>query len=218
MITIPEIQNIILNTNPHSYYETYMKYENNYWNNIPQWIIDYSKNKKINNILDIGCGYGTLGLFTKLNTNANLYCIDFMQYASNDLIEKYNINYKLNNIETEEFPWDIKFEICNFTEIFEHLNCNCIKTLTKIKNLLTDDGVIFFSTPNASTWGKLNQYNSWKDIPEIVDILEDKHIYQYFESELFEIFKMVGLKIDKSKLSKSINGFDHFNIQLSKVK
>ena len=215
MISIKETQQIILQNNPHGYYSTYMQYEQSYWSNIPSWIL---KQNNITNVLDIGCAYGSIGLFTKFNTNADLYCIDFMKYMSDELIEKYDINYQINNIETDAFPFSQKYDLIIFTEILEHLNYSPITTLEKIANLLTDNGVIMLSTPSAEYWGKLPYYNSWKDMPNIDQEIEikDQHIYQFNLDELKKIIKIVGLKIDKMQMSSGTNGLKHFNMQLSK--
>jgi SAM-dependent methyltransferase len=219
MITIPEVQDIIMQNNPHGYYHIYNQYEELYWGKILEWILEL---KSVRNILDIGCAYLSLGLFSKLNHNAELYAIDFVQYASNELINKYNINYKISNIELDEFPWNTKFDQINITEVLEHLRYSPLYTLNKLKDLLTDNGVIFMSTPDSeSSWGKVTKfYNTWEDMPypDKNIILPDEHIYTFALSELLSIFYIVGLKVDKLDYSESGEGLKHFNIQLSKIK
>jgi len=219
MFSVKDAQKIISENNPNGYYETYKKYEELYWKYIPNWIRRYSKTKKVKNVLDLGIAYGTLGIFTKMNTECNLYGVDFIKYMSEELIENYNINYSIKNIELDELNFNVKFDIIIFTECFEHLNFNPIPTLNKIKNLLTDDGVLMFSTPDSdSSWGKLSKYKTYKDIPlpnEQSEIL-DKHIYQYNLTELREIFDEVGLNIQKTYYTESGKNVMHFIIQLSK--
>jgi len=219
MITIPEIQDIIMSNNPHSYYHIYKQYEQSYWKHIPNWILEHCRNNNIKNCIDLGIAYGTLGLYTKLFTNCNVYGIDFVKYISDDLVNKYNINYQLKNIELEEFNYDTKFEIVLFTEVFEHLNFNPIKTMQKINSILSDNGKVFFSTPDsASKWGKINIYQTYKEMPEPNSNIEikDAHIYQYNIDELKKIFNLSGFKIDKLDYSESGKNLRHFNIQLSK--
>jgi SAM-dependent methyltransferase len=214
-----QAQSEISALNPNGYYETYKKYEFGYWQYIPNWIYRYCQSNKIERILDVGIAYGTLALFTKLISNCDSYGVDFVKYISDDLVNKYDIKYQINNIETDQFPWDIKFDLILFTEVFEHLNYNVVPTLQKIKNLLSENGKIFFSTPDAKFWGRCKLYNSWKDMPDITQKIEirDQHIYVFNESELLEIFKIVGLKIDKIMWADGFNGQKHFNMQLSKV-
>jgi 2-polyprenyl-3-methyl-5-hydroxy-6-metoxy-1,4-benzoquinol methylase len=215
---LDQAQSEISALNPNGYYETYKKYEFGYWQYIPNWIFRYCQNNNVKNTLDVGVAYGTLALFTKLISSCDLYGVDFVKYISDDLVKKYDIKYQINNIEIEQFPWDIKFDVILFTEIMEHLNYNILPTLLKIKSLLSKNGKIFLSTPDAFFWGKCNEYKNWQDMPDISKIIEikDQHIYQFGETELLEIFKTVGLKFDKIMWADGFNGMKHFNIQLSK--
>lgn len=218
MISINIVQELIAQNNAGEYYSVYRHYEELYWKHIPGWILDYSKKNKINNILDIGLAYGTLALFSKLNTMANLYGIDLIKNISDELLKKYAITYMTKNIEIEDIAFEKKFELIIFTEVFEHLNYYCIPTLLKIKDLLDDNGVLMFSTPAQESWGKISTYDSWRDMPTVDQNIEikDEHIYQYNLKELLEIFIMVGLKIDRFHLADGANGMKHFNMQLSK--
>ncbi|MEN6348697.1 MAG: methyltransferase domain-containing protein [Syntrophomonas sp.] len=218
MISIDIVQELIAQNNPQEYYSVYRHYERLYWKHIPGWILGYSRENKINNILDIGLAYGTLALFSKFNTMANLYGLDLIKNISDELLIKHDIKYMTKNIETDDISFDRKFELIIFTEVFEHLNYYCIPTLSKIKDLLDDNGVIMFSTPAQEFWGKTLTYGSWKDMPNIDQDIEikDEHMYQYNLKELLEIFKIVGLKIDKFLLADGFKGMKHFNMQLSK--
>ncbi|MEN6390485.1 MAG: hypothetical protein ABFD04_08700 [Syntrophomonas sp.] len=106
MISINAVQDIISQNNPNGYYSVCRNYEESYWKHIPDWILDFSSKIKINNILDIGLAYGTLALFSKLNTEANLYAVDHIKYISHDLLDKYAINYRTKNIETDDIIFD----------------------------------------------------------------------------------------------------------------
>ena len=41
-------------------------------------------------------------------------------------------------------------------------------------------------------------------------------MYQYSLDELTDIFKIIGIKIDRMQLADGMNSFKHFNMQLSK--
>lgn len=218
MISISAVQDLISFNKPNDYYFVYRHYEESYWQHIPGWISDFSKSHEINNILDIGLAYGTVALYARLNTRAKVYALDSAKYISDKLLTKYGIDYMTKNIETEDISYKHKFDLIIFTEVFEHLNYYCIPTLLKITSMLDDQGVIMFSTPAQEFWGKTIYYESWKDMPTTDQNIEikDDHIYQYSLKELLEIFKTVGLKIDKSCLSNGVNDMKHFNMQLSK--
>lgn len=218
MISINIIQDLISQNNPNGYYLVYRQYEESYWQHIPGWISEFSSCNTIDNILDIGSAYGTIALYARLNTGANVYALDLTKYISDDLLAKYGIHYTAKNIETEDIIYDHKFDLIIFTEVFEHLNYYCIPTLIKIIEILDDNGVIMFSTPAQEFWGRVSIYNSWKDMPNTDESIEinDAHIYQFNFEELLDIFKTVGLKIDRLGLADGVNGMKHFNMQLSK--
>lgn len=216
-MTIKEVQNIIKEHDMIPYYNIYSQEEEGYWANIPQMILN---KQNVTNILDIGGAYGCLALFSKINKNANLYALDLFQYMPDKLIKKYNIKYKELNIELQDSPWEeLKFDIIILTEILEHFNFNPVPTMIKIKELLSEDGIIMLSTPDASSWGTCGIYKSWEEMPEPNKdtIIQDCHIHQFNESELIEVIKKSGLKIDIWGKSTNKYGLKHFNIQLSRV-
>lgn len=127
-----ECQNDVLKNEVSRFYiKHYKNSEKCYWINIPQWLFEEQKNIS-GRILDIGCGYGTLSFFCQKILDADIYCIDFNQSVLNKtLVEEKHIHFKINNIETDGFPWNEKFDIIIFTEVLEHLNFHPITTLKK---------------------------------------------------------------------------------------
>jgi len=212
-----KVQDLIKLHNGHPNYDIYRNHELSYWEHIKSWIDESLENI---DILDIGCAYGTLGLYSKINKNGNLYCVDFVKYMSDELITKFDINYKVLNFEKDSFPWTIKFDVIIFTEILEHLNGNPIDTLNKIYDLLKDDGVLYISTPDSKTWGRLPEYYSWELIPKIenVKVIQDRHIYQYDIYELTELLSRCGFEIVKNANSNVTENLTNINLQIRKVK
>lgn len=197
MKTIKEIQKIIEENDCVEYYHEYKKHEKRYWGAIPEWILEC---KNIQRVADIGIAYGSLGLFTALNHNANLIGVDNRKYISDKLVERYNIGYIPANIELDNFEhMNDMFDLILYTECIEHMNFNPIPTLIKIKNMLKDDGVLFLSTPSDKYWGRLHYYKDWKGIPypNCNTEIKDCHIFQYNLEEITELFDTVGLKIEK---------------------
>jgi hypothetical protein len=78
-----------------------------FWSNIPGWIIKDTQGRSVEACLDIGCGFGTLGLYTKRLLNCDVYATDFItDYASPLALSKKNaFDFDLNNIELDNFPW-----------------------------------------------------------------------------------------------------------------
>ena len=185
---------------------------------IPQWLFEEQKNI-IKMVLDIGCGYGTLSFFCQKIFKAEIYCIDFNQSNLNKaLIEGKKIHFKINNIETEDFPWNEKFDIIIFTEVLEHLNFHPVATLKKIHQLLKPNGRLYLSTPDASEWGRITTYyKNFDDMPYQKNTSEiiDDHIFQYNKEELLNILEESGFNVMKFAYSSGVIN-RHFNLVLER--
>lgn len=210
-------------TNPH-YVNKYRAMEIKFWLNLPKWIYENKEKGKCVG-LDIGCAYGTLALFCKKTLDCEMYCIDFIDvYRDKNLFKNYNITFAINNIEFDLFPWDMKFDFVIFTETLEHFTFNPIPTLKKIHSILSKDGLLYLSTPDAAEWGRVTKvYNNIIDMPppkkgiplptQKFD-LKDGHVYQYTKEELFHILDESGFQVEKFDYSPSHKR--HFNLTLKK--
>lgn len=209
----------VLSTASNIYYrKVYEKQEIYYWFWIPKWIYELTRNQKINTILDIGCAYGTLSIYTKKLSNCDVYCLDMDEkYLSSKLISQYKINFKPCNVELDDVPFDSKFDLVLLTDVIEHFNFNLRPTLAKIKNCLAIGGKIMISTPDSHSWGKTTKYyDSYSNLPfPRPDIkLVDDHVWQFSMEELLSIIIDTGLKIDKFDYSPGIE-HRHINLMLS---
>lgn len=219
-------------------YKNYKKSELFFWIKIPMWLCLDKKTTDMKKCLDIGSAYGTLSVFTKRITDCDIYALDAVELLSQDLVDKYDINYAISNIEKDSFPWEEKFDVIIFTEIFEHLFYNPIAVLEKLKSLLKEDGRLYFSTPDAKEWGRITEpYKNYKEIPyydsSVVDF-PDKgskkscnvfqllkrslrknsgHTYQYTKEELLELFDKVGFEVERFDYAPGISS-RHFNMTL----
>jgi len=219
-IEIKKSQEEIVSLEPHPHYiEAYRAQENQYWKNIPKWIYEDNINKNINRILDVGGAYGTLALFGKNIFDCEIYMTDFLDvYVSQSFLKKRNINFQVNNIELDSFPWDLDFDIIIFTEILEHLNFHPVPTLKKLHSLLSDDGHLYLSTPDATEWGRITKfYSSIADMPppQKGQPIVDEHVFQYYKDELFKVLNDAGFKIEKFDYSPGVAA-RHFNLALVK--
>jgi len=216
-----ECQEDVVKHNPSDYYiYSYRDSEKCYWINIPKWLYLDCKNIQAEKILDIGSGYGTLALFCQKLFRSKIYCIDFTESnLSKSLIEDKNIHFKVNNIETQDFPWKDEFDIIIFTEVMEHLNFNPKPTLKKIHDLLKMNGRLYLSTPDASDWGRITKY--YKSIEEMpnpknVEKIIDDHIYQYKKEELLMVLENTDFKVKKFAYSPGVVN-RHFNLVLERI-
>ena len=187
--------------------------------NIPNWIEKDNPAGTAKKLLDIGCGFGTLALYCKRKLNCEVYAVDFVDDFStpHSLAKKYNWNFKVNNIELDNFPWNIKFDIILFTEVLEHFNFNPVPTLTKMRSLLSENGKLYLSTPDAAQWGRITKYYSdlsklpypAKGLPVV-----DDHVYVFTKKEILQVLDAAGLKVQRFAYSPGLVS-RHFNIALN---
>src|SRR5262245_60567097 len=213
-----EAQDEVARHNPHPYYlQAYRSAETDYWLHIPQWIFEDSLTQPVQRCLDIGCAYGTLALFSRKACGCEVFCTDFLDvYLSPSLIKQYGFSFAVNNIEFDPFPWPLDFDHIIFTEVLEHLNFHPVPTLIKLRSLLSAQGRLYLSTPDASQWGRVTKYYSRLDeIPEPTAGRPaiDDHIYQYTEDELLETLDQAGLRVEKFAYAPG-QGKRHFNFTL----
>ena len=221
MRNVKECQDEIATLNPPSnYLQSYRNQEVYFWSQIPKWIRkDYSK-QTVKRCLDIGCGYGTLALYVKKLFNCEVYATDYIDaYLSPlSLVKKYNFFFSINNIELDAFPWDVKFDIIIFTEVLEHLNFYPVPTLKKIRALLSENGKLYLSTPDASQWGKVTKYYSHLDempLPKKGLPIVNDHVYVYSKDELLNVLKAAGLDVYRFGYSPGEES-RHFNLTVTK--
>jgi 2-polyprenyl-3-methyl-5-hydroxy-6-metoxy-1,4-benzoquinol methylase len=201
------------------YAKNYRGEETWYWLRIPGWMSELAASGfRVRRALDIGCAYGTLALFCRRTFDCEIYCTDFNDVClSPALRNEYAFHFAINNIERDDFPWELRFEAVIFTEVLEHLNFHPLSTLRKIRDLLTPDGKLFLTTPDAEEWGRATRYYSRLDeIPELKpdSPTVDDHVWQYTKDELFGVLEESGLKIDRFSYSPGTPN-RHFNLQAS---
>jgi SAM-dependent methyltransferase len=220
MKQVKDCQKEISTLNPHpKYLVDYRDQEAYYWLQIPRWIREDAQKNNVKRCLDIGCAYGTLALYCKKLFNCEVYTVDFIdQYLSRTLAEKYDFPFRVNNIELDAFPWEMEFDVIVFTEVLEHLNFNPVPTLKKIHKLLSPNGKLYLSTPDASQWGRVVKYYSClADIPPPKNggAVVDNHVYVYTKEGLFNVLESAGFTVDRFGYSPGF-AFRHFNFTLSK--
>jgi len=198
------------------YATTYRKMESLYWQNIPGWLREDARTRKpAPRILDIGCGYGTLLTLAAITYRGQGYCMDARDYLKPAFARRHGLQFIRGNIELDPIPWTGKFDVIILTEVLEHFNFQPLPTLQKIHDALTDDGVLFLSTPDARDWGRLYKYyQQLSDLPMPDPHLpiRDAHIWIYNESEVTNLLQESGFEIVRLAYSKG-NGNRHFNIE-----
>lgn len=137
------------------------------------FIDSFSKfNKNTKNYLEIGGGHG-LYIAEAINILENDVCFDLVDISptaveiSKSFINKPKIRYIVQDVLT--FPLDQTYDFITMGEILEHLE-DPAALLSKAKELLSDDGHIFMTTPtNAPTIDHIYLFHNIQEIENMID-------------------------------------------------
>lgn len=164
-------------------------------------VLSYINKLKVNglNILDIGCGVGSVDLYLA-NAGARVLGIDI---STNGIkIAKQNVSkLKIRNAKFRKisFPNKIpndKYDIILCLEVLEHLN-NDYDAVSKIRKLLKKDGILIASSPSINSvmyrMGLLNKFDT-----------EVGHLRRYSEKSFCTLFLKAKFKIVDIKKTQGI--------------
>jgi SAM-dependent methyltransferase len=215
-VLLAQVQSDILNSDPgDGYRREYRVNERHYWEHVPGWISEFPRSIRV---VDIGCAYATLAVFTRRLLDAEVVCVDIIpKHPPRTLLRSEGIPFVVRDVERELIDDLGRFDLVLFTEVLEHLNFHPRTTLAKLKGLLRPAGKLILSTPDAAEWGRVTQYYS--EFDEMTDPVPsrpwiDAHIWQYTEDELKKVLADSGFKIDRFEWSAGIWG-RHFNLLCS---
>lgn len=205
---IRRAQQTVLSSNPDPYYKKYHRYERRYWREIPHWLRQHpTKPVYPQRILDIGCAYGTLMVFSRMCFKADVFGIDIWPRISRRLINRYLFRCSVGtDIEIDPLPWDLDFDMIIMTEILEHFRIRPEPTLLKIADHLSPTGKIYISTPNREMWCKRGEtwtYDSLEEMSFVPESLPNReealrlHNFLYTREELEALAARTGLYIQK---------------------
>ena len=112
--------------------------------------------KKKINVLDFGAGYGNFLKLAKAN-KFNLFAFDL----------SINKNVYLENELGVKLIGDLMkyknyFHLFNLNQVLEHI-ADPLNLVIDLKNCLTEDGILFISTPNCINTGQLLRENKFDD-------------------------------------------------------
>ncbi len=165
-------------------------YQKTYWSTLSLSHSQYGFTERYikgKNLLEIGSGEGfVLELFEKKGFNVNGI------EASKDNL--HLIKKKLRTGEckigfAEDLPdYDKKFDVVIMSHVLEHL-INCRLVISSLRELLTEDGIIFIEVPNC------------EDVVELEhSIFTQPHLHHFTEKSLEFLFKSCGYEIIKSDI------------------
>lgn len=217
---LPEIQDTIAAADgPGGYYATtYRKAEPFFWQQIPVWMQEDAAQRKVDAILDIGCGYGALLSLATRVYKARGFCLDVNDYIRPAVMDKYGIEFRRGNIELDPIPWPRSFDVILMTEVLEHFNFNPTTTVRKIHEALSPGGKLFLSTPDEKQWGRqYRYYSSLKKMPPPSGGHQwvDDHVWIYSRKELVQTLQSAGFMIQRLEYSPG-QKHRHFNVEANR--
>ncbi|MFD2725593.1 class I SAM-dependent methyltransferase [Hyunsoonleella rubra] len=174
-----------------------MDYDNkpdNYYNNTRYEMFGfYPEDAKT--LLDVGCGEGTFASYIKEKHNPETWGIELMPEhgeKAKKILDKVFIGECESFIE--ELPNDY-FDVIYFNDVLEHL-VDPYWVLEKIKDKLSENGVIISSIPNMryhSALKKLVLNKTWEY--EEHGIMDKTHLRFFTGKSIANMYKNLGYKI-----------------------
>jgi 2-polyprenyl-3-methyl-5-hydroxy-6-metoxy-1,4-benzoquinol methylase len=143
--------------------------------------------QKPKNVLDVGCGTGAL-LTSFLKNNCEVLGLDFNnKYLS--VAKSKGINVRKGSIE--QIKSNEKFDLIILSHVLEHL-LNPSVFLKKIKNILSDNGILYIEVPSLEAILK-GAYDY-----DLKKYLHNTHVCHYSLGSLELLCKKSGLKLIKN--------------------
>ncbi len=149
------------------------------------------------NILDIGCGAGTLDFYLA-NKGHNVVGIDISDKAIQSCVQTAknlglkNVQFNQANFPKETINRKFYFIICS--EVIEHLEDDQL-ALKQISKLLKEGGILVITTP--SIHAPLHKWGLTKEFDKKVG-----HLRRYDIEDLKEMVSESGFKIIESKITE----------------
>jgi len=154
-------------------------------------------------LLDIGCNIGTLleeaikmG-FVARGIDVNFMCREYGKLKG----------LKIDHAMSDTLPYQHPFDVIVMNEVLEHL-INPREYLMMLKSHMSNNGIIFITTPDAGSWLRGLFKNRW------IPLKQDEHLYLFNRKNIIRLAEGVGLKVSfigKSRRYRTFgNVYDKF--------
>jgi 2-polyprenyl-3-methyl-5-hydroxy-6-metoxy-1,4-benzoquinol methylase len=118
------------------------------------------------------------------------------------------------NIENTDWGIAEKFDCIVFAEILEHLRIDLLGTLTRIRDLLKPEGILYLTTPNGlSFWNIFKHFLQGRTGPSPIVEWEKLsrlghmgHVREYSVTEVRELLTSCGFVVDRTIFRSSKDG------------
>ncbi len=164
---------------------------------------EFEAYRKINKILDIGCGSGAF-LEVARSKGWEVYGTEYSEKAL-ELLESKNITTQKGNINLDNYPSD-SFDIITSFEVLEHMAYPTQETFA-VNALLRHGGLHYITCPNFKSISKKLTKGKWSVInyPEHLNYFTPKTLHQFLLKQGFRKEKLFtsGLSLKRLKESKN---------------
>lgn len=112
--------------------------------------------------------------------------------------DTFEFEYMNCNVESADLPFDEKFDVILFCEVLEHLTCDPIQALLRLKQSLKDDGLLILTTPNVNRLENIARMISGTNIydPYSGYGIYGRHNREYNKHELSLLLSQLGFKVE----------------------
>lgn len=159
-------------------------------------------------LLEIGANPYFTSILIKKFTNYWLSCTNYFginggigkQIQTNkSKSEVFEFEYANHNIETDDIPFDRKFDVILFCEVLEHLTNDPMQAILRIKNSLNKDGILVLTTPNVNRLENISKMIAGSNIydPYSGYGIYGRHNREYNKHELSLLLSHCGFEIEE---------------------
>lgn len=158
-------------------------------------------------LLDVGCSNGIFAESIKNKYGAEVWGIEITESAIEEAkkkLDKILVGYLDENLNKLE---DKHFDVISFNDVLEHME-DPYDALFKVKNKLSENGVIVASIPNVrylKNLLKLVLKKEWKYVDD--GILDRTHLRFFTKKTIEQMFDDLGFEIVDIKGINSIRGW-----------
>ncbi|UCH89213.1 MAG: class I SAM-dependent methyltransferase [Thermoplasmata archaeon] len=175
---------------------------------------DMALNKKLN-ILDIGISYGLHDVILK-RIGYQMYGTELASRIEKNCVLPLNEGIPIKDLDLTKSKLPFKnefFDIILFGEVLEHVRDSPVKVLTQLKKLIKPGGFLILTTPNFCRITNIGMIIFKRNPLEPFDLKYDSennsghitdswtHIREYNKTELINIMKKAGFRIEKIEMS-----------------
>jgi 2-polyprenyl-3-methyl-5-hydroxy-6-metoxy-1,4-benzoquinol methylase len=153
-------------------------------------------------VLDVGCGFGSLGRMLRARVECEVYGIE-VNPAANQHLQGVYAQFWIGNVERMVLPVEPEYFDCVvFADVLEHLT-DPWATLARYSTYVRRGGYVVASIPNVRNLGLL--YNlvvkgRWRY--EQSGLLDRTHLRFFTRNEIVDLFAQSGLEIEEIRANK----------------